>query len=171
MTFGIDKIADITQLGVSAGIGAVGGAGQTAANDAVSAKKTKNGAIAAEVMGGVGSVFAAAASANAIPVAGQFISAGLAIAGLLTKIFVGRKHKKKAAAKKKINDRQDKAAAATSAQSTQGGGMGLSQRGGSQMATAPVAPQIQPRFSSFGGGSAPSIQPTQQALNASLGIR
>lgn len=46
-------------------------------------------------------LFTAASAANAIPVAGQFVSAGLAIAGLFTKLFGGKRKAKRAAAREK----------------------------------------------------------------------
>jgi len=128
------------------------------------------GASVASTAGLATSIFASAAASNAIPVAGQFISAGLALAGLLTKIFVGKKQKKEEARRKKQEERLDKAASATQVQATGGGGPGLGNAQGPVGATAPVQPPSVPSFSSWGGGSAPSVQPTQQVLNNKLGF-
>jgi hypothetical protein len=171
MTFGIAEIASLTNsaTGIGAGMAAQKTAGKT------SGDKARKGAIAAEVIGGAGSVFAAAAAANAIPVAGQFVSAGLAIAGLLTKIFVGRKQKKKEEAKKKKDTQESTAADKLNASGGgEGGGVGLAKTSESQISSAPVAPAIQPKFSTYGnapGQQAPAVQPTQQALNNQMGIQ
>ena len=116
------------------------------------------------------SLFAASSAANAIPVAGQFVSAGLAIAGLFTKLFAGKRKKKKEAGQQEQQDRLDKAASATQVQATGGGGPGLGNAQGPVGATAPIQPPSVPSFSSWGGGSAPSVQPTQQVLNNKLGF-
>lgn len=115
------------------------------------------------------SLFTAASAANAIPVAGQFVSAGLAIAGLFTKIFGGRRQAKKEAARKAREARVDTAKAATVGQADAGGGMG--QLGSGTITTAPVQAPQAPAFNSYGGGSAPTIQPVQQALNSSIGLK
>lgn len=119
------------------------------------------------------SIFTAAAAANAVPVWGQVASAGLAIAGLLSKIFIGRRDKKRAAAKKKEDTRQGKIKSAHKAGVGPAGstGMGLAEGQGPIGATAPVQPPQTPSFSSYGGGAAPTIQPTQQALNSSIGLK
>ena len=57
------------------------------------------------------SLFTASSAANAIPVAGQFVSAGLAIAGLFTKIFAGKRKEKKERAGREHRERLDKAKA------------------------------------------------------------
>lgn len=127
------------------------------------------GAVAAQ------SLFTAASAANAIPVAGQFVSAGLAIAGLFTKIFAGRKKKKReereAAQRKKTAQASDAVKAGT--QSGGSAGVGTGQEGaGAAVAgsVAPVSGPAAPSFSSWGGGSAPSVQPVQQALNNKIGV-
>lgn len=158
--------ADLSQLekgGVGAGAAA---GGITAIAGMLPSQGGKGANIAAQ------SLFTASAAANAIPVAGQFASAGLAIAGLLVKVFGGKRKAKKRRKAAEIRGRQDKAsaAAASSMQSSGAGGMGLAQGAQSQISTAPVAPAVQPAFSSYGGGTAPSVQPTQQAINGSIGI-
>jgi hypothetical protein len=118
------------------------------------------------------SIFAAASAANAIPVAGQFVSAGLAIAGMFVKIFAGRKakRKKEAAAREKKKMSAASTAVKAGAQSGGGGGVGIGEGKGPVGATAPVGGPASPTFSSWGGGAAPSVQPTQQALNNRLGV-
>jgi hypothetical protein len=116
------------------------------------------------------SLFTAASAANAIPVAGQFVSAGLAIAGLFVKIFAGRKKKRREEARKKREARLDTAKDAVQASSDSSGGVGTSSGQGPVGATAPVSGPQAPSFSSWGGGSAPAIQPTQAALNNKLGV-
>ena len=116
------------------------------------------------------SLFTAASAANAIPVAGQFVSAGLAIAGLFTKIFGGRRRKKKAeeaaAAQARTDENKKNFRVAPS-----GGGQtsGVVQAQQSiQPVTQPVTNAATPAFSSYGGGSAP---PVQQTLNQYTGIK
>jgi hypothetical protein len=121
------------------------------------------------------SIFTASSAANAIPVAGQFVSAGLAIAGLFVKIFAGRKKKRReereAAQRKKTAQASDAVKAGT--QSGGSAGVGTGQEGaGAAVAgsVAPVSGPAAPSFSSWGGGSAPSVQPVQQALNNKIGV-
>jgi hypothetical protein len=119
------------------------------------------------------SLFTAASAANAIPVAGQFVSAGLAIAGMFVKIFGGRKAKKRAEAKRKKELKLGAAKSAISSGVQQTGaskGMGQGQANAPIGSTAPVDQPQNPSFSSWGGGSAPSVQPVQQALNNKLGL-
>lgn len=138
---------------------------------AVSQKAQTAGNVTNAVTGAVASsIFTAAAASNAIPIAGQFAAAGLALAGLLTKIFVGRKQKKKKEAAEAEEKRMDQMKTSFTAQGGGGGGIGLS-GGQSQQSTAPVARPQAPSFSSWGGGSAPSMQPSQQALNNSIGLK
>ncbi|MDH3954189.1 MAG: hypothetical protein OEV03_08230 [Gammaproteobacteria bacterium] len=116
------------------------------------------------------SLFTAASAANAIPVAGQFVSAGLAIAGLFTKIFGGRRRKKKAERAEKERQRQDanKQNFAGGQSSAAGGvGIGSGQQVGS---TAPVHQASTPAFNSYGGGNAPTVQPVQQVVNSYTGM-
>lgn len=137
---------------------------------------SKGGDIAATSIGMAGSIFAAAASANAIPVAGQFVSAGLAIAGMFIKIFAGRKKKKDAEKKRKqeaadqklVNSMGEKGQ--DSANSGTVGGAGAQ---GQQpiSATARAAAPVTSSFQTWGGGNAPSVQPTQQVLNNQLGMK
>ena len=117
------------------------------------------------------SLFTASAAVNAIPVAGQFASAGLALAGVFTKIFGGRRRKRKEQERAEKQRKTDaaKAAASTQAQSAAAQGVGLS--GGPVGTTAPVSGPDVPSFSSYGGGQAPSVQPTQQALVNSIGFK
>lgn len=133
-------------------------------------EQAKKANIAAEAMGGAASIFTAAAAANAIPVAGQFVSAGLAIAGMLTKIFVGKAQEKKAKkleARKKVTDKA-KASHATQAQGGASGGVGKASGQGPQQSVTPVSRPSGPAFSSYGGGSAP---PIQQAITSSMGMK
>ena len=146
------------------------------------ADASKVGAGVATGLGAAGSIFATAAAANAIPVAGQFVSAGLAIAGMFIKIFAGRRQKKRAeeaarraaeAAKRKAKAQKDhdraRAAKGTGVQGS--GEVGAQQAQQSLQTTAPVTAPQQTSFTSWGGGSAPSVQPTQQVLNNQLGMK
>jgi len=131
----------------------------------------------AEARGGIAaqSLFTAASAANAIPVAGQFVSAGLAIAGMFVKIFAGRKKRKAEEAKrareaadaklvKSMNEKgQDSATSGTV------GGAGS--QGQPIAPTAQAAAPVTSSFQSWGGGSAPTVQPTQQVLNNQLGMK
>lgn len=155
-------------MAASSGMGA-GGAAAGAAGGAIAAigggiaPQTQKANIAAQ------SLFGASAAANAIPVAGQFVSAGLAIAGLFVKIFAGKKKKKREerriAKEKEIARSSDAIKAGT--QSGGSGGVGIGSGQSPQGATAPVSGPAVPSFSSWGGGSAP---PVQQALNNKTGI-
>jgi hypothetical protein len=118
------------------------------------------------------SLFTAASAANAIPVAGQFVSAGLAIAGMFVKIFAGKKKKKQEerAAKEKKSMSQASTAVKAGTQSGGSGGVGIGEGQGPVGTTAPVSGPAAPSFSSWGGGSAPAVQPVQQALNNKIGI-
>jgi len=115
------------------------------------------------------SLFTAASAANAIPVAGQFVSAGLAIAGLFTKIFGGRRRKKAAEKKRKAAElketRRQGYREVQGPQSAGGGGVGQGNANGPLQGTSPVTAPLTSSFSSFGGGQAPTVQPTQQILN------
>lgn len=139
---------------------------------AIAGQALSTGASVASTVGAAVGIFSAAAAANAVPIAGQFASAGLAIAGLLTKIFVGRKQKKEAAAKEKRQGQLDKASEATKAavvpDSASGVGQGPQE---SAVSTAPVRQPGAPTFSAYGGGPAPTMQPSQQALNNSIGLK
>ncbi|MHC4933176.1 MAG: hypothetical protein ACYTGV_13400 [Planctomycetota bacterium] len=116
-------------------------------------------------------LFQASAAANAIPVAGQFVSAGLAIAGLFTKIFGGRRRRKR----REAQERRNKAAQESKAKqqgfmkpAAGGAAVGGRVNTGQAMGLAPVQAPQAASFSSWGGGTAPSVQPTQQALNNSI---
>lgn len=135
------------------------------------ADASKVGAGVAAGLGTAGSIFATAAAANAIPVAGQFVSAGLAIAGMFIKIFAGRKQKKQAEAKAKDEARRDQTKAAFTPQANGPGGVGVSSGQGPAQGTAPVAAPNTTSFSGWGGGTNPSVQPAQQAINNSIGLR
>lgn len=115
------------------------------------------------------SLFTAASAANAIPVAGQFASAGLAIAGLFTKLFGGRRRAKRQERKRQQEKRTNLAqeAAQTQVQATRSANVGQ-QTQGPVGATAPVQTSEAPAFSTYGGGSAPPIQ--QRVLNNSIGF-
>jgi hypothetical protein len=127
---------------------------------------SKGGEIAAQTL------FMASSAANAIPVAGQFVSAGLAIAGLFVKIFAGKKAKKAKEAKAKREKALSTATDAVQATRKAGVGAGVGLGSGSAPvgSTAPVSGPDAPSFSTWGGGSAPSVQPVQQALNNKVGI-
>ena len=120
------------------------------------------------------SLFSASAAANAIPVAGQFVSAGLAIAGLFVKIFAGRKKKKREEAKARQEKKMSEASTAVKAgtQSGGSGGVGTGDERSTAMAgqLAPVSGPAAQSFGSWGGGAAPSVQPTQQVINNKIGI-
>jgi hypothetical protein len=110
----------------------------------------------------------ASSVANMIPVAGQFVSAGLAIAGLFVKVFAGKKKKKAEEAAAKVKSDQNAVADKINPTPDVSGGQGLAKGGESQITTAPTTTPATPAFSSYGGGQAPSIQ--QQALNSATGI-
>jgi len=119
------------------------------------------------------SLFTAASAANAIPVAGQFVSAGLAIAGLFVKIFAGKKKKRQEEARKKREEKLSRSSDAikSATQSGGAGGVGTGQEGAGAVGTvAQVSGPAVPSFSSWGGGSAPSVQPAQAAINNKLGL-
>lgn len=130
----------------------------------------KGGEIAAQTL------FTAASAANAIPVAGQFASMGLAIAGLFTKLFAGKRKEKRGRAARQQETRSNQSAeilkgagraagaAATSGTST--GRIPDSPVG----ATAPVAPTPQPSYSGWDARKQPTLEPTQQAVKSSIGI-
>lgn len=110
-------------------------------------------------------LFAASSAANAIPIAGQFVSAGLAIAGLFTKLFAGKKQRKKEeaarAAKAKQAGIEQMGGNTPSAPATSSGQQ-------AQQSIIPVTTNYNlPQTPSFqgGGGAEPTISPTQQALN------
>lgn len=118
------------------------------------------------------SLFAASAVANAIPVAGQFVSAGLAIAGLFTKIFGGRR-RKKAAARQEVRDQRTEVAKSNFQAQAPGpaspGGVAMGGPSGSVGTTAPVSVPQTTSFSSWGGSSAPSVQ--QQVISNAVGFK
>lgn len=109
-------------------------------------------------------IFAASAAVNAIPIAGQFASAGLAIAGLFVKLFGGRRQRKREEAALRAQEKrhtvEQRGGNAPSAPAVQGG----------QQAQTSIVPTTNfqgPPTPSFqgGGGQEPTISPTQQALN------
>ena len=118
---------------------------------------SRKGAIASQAISGAGSgvatgtalagVFSAAAAANAVPVAGQIASAGLAVAGLLTKIFVGRRQAKKEAAREKEAGIRAEVGESFQAQAPTGPSMGQSQ--GSIQPTINVQPPPQPGYEAW----------------------
>ena len=118
-------------------------------------------------------LFTAASAVNAIPVFGQFASAGLAIAGLFTKIFGGRKRRKREAEKRK---RDELSMAAKSKQQgfSKGAGAGGAQVGGGVNmgqglgANAPVTAPQSASFNYNGGGATSTVQPTQQVISNSV---
>lgn len=115
-------------------------------------------------------LFTAASAANAVPVFGQFASAGLAIAGLFVKMFGGKKQAKKA--KKKAAQEGREADALAKQKMAPGGNPGAAQAQQPVGTTAPVAPPHQSSFTAWGGGSQPNVNqdPTQQALNNKMGV-
>lgn len=116
------------------------------------------------------SLFTASAAVNAIPVAGQFASAGLAIAGLFTKIFGGRRRAKKAARAERERQRQDANKENFKGQADTSSGVGTSS-GIAVGSSAPVSVAYTPAFNSYGGGSAPTVQPVQQTINSYTGLQ
>ena len=91
---------------------------------------------------------------------------------MFVKIFAGKKEKKK----KEAQERQAKATSQASdavkagAQSGGSGGVGTGSGQAPVGSTAPVSGPAAPSFSSWGGGSAPAVQPVQQALNNKIGM-
>ena len=116
------------------------------------------------------SIFTAAAASNAIPIAGQFVAVGLALAGLFTKIFTAKKAKKKEMAAAKRKEALGDVASKVNPQANRSSGPGLAPDS-PVGTTAPVTPPQTPSYSTWGGGVSPSIQPTQAALNNSIGIK
>lgn len=165
----LNKIGGGVTSGVSTGIDIASGFVKPSNKAGNITSSTLGGA--ATAAGIASSIFAASAGLNAVPIAGQFASAGLALAGLLTKIFVGRRQKKKAKRREKEEARIDTASDAIqgSAQSDSAGGIGLpsNQPVGK---TAPVNPPTTTSYASWGGGTAPTTQPTQKALSGAMGI-
>lgn len=123
----------------------------------------KGGQIAAQ------SLFSASAAANAIPVAGQFASAALAIAGMFTKIFAGKRKAKKREGQEAEARKQSKAQEAVQPTSEGVSGTGLPQTADSQITTTPAVTPETPAFSSYGGGPAPSVQ--QQTISKAIGFK
>lgn len=113
-------------------------------------------------------IFAASAAVNAIPIAGQFASAGLAIAGLMVKLFAGKKQRKKEEARRAAEADRTKQETVVgnqaAPQSIQGGGL---QATSALPSTTNFQAQSTPMFKG-GGGTEPTIAPTQQALNNRL---
>jgi hypothetical protein len=106
-------------------------------------------------------VFAAAAAANAVPVAGQIASAAIALGGLLAKIFVGRKQKKREAARRKREAQKATARARVQPKAvTQLATLGGAQPQQSiQPARTAAVPQVNAPSTSFGGvGPQPTVQ-------------
>ena len=122
---------------------------------------SKAGGIAANAL------FTASTAANAIPVAGQFVSAGLAIAGLFTKIFAGRKKAKQEAARAAEQAKTANAAKQFKPMQQAGAGVGLAPNEPAGK-TAPVYQPDQASFATWGGGQPPTVQ--QQAINHSIGM-
>ena len=100
------------------------------------------------------------------------VSAGLAIAGMFVKIFAGKKQKKREEARKAQEKKLSKASDAIKAgtQSDASGGVGIGEGKGPVGVSAPVSGPAVPSFSSWGGGSSPSVQPVQAAINNKLGF-
>lgn len=153
--------------GTAGVVAGTAGASIAAIGAAIPGQASKKGKIVAQ------SLFAASAAANAIPVAGQFVSAGLAIAGLFTKLFAGKRKRKReereAARKKQLATASN--AIKAGAQADISGGIGQGSGRGPAGTTAPLQGPAVPAFSSYGGGPAPSIQPAQQVINSSLGFK
>lgn len=151
----------------AAGAGIASGLASTVAQAVPNNSIGRGGQIAAQ------SLFTAAAAANVVPVFGQFASAGLAIAGLLTKIFAGKKKKKqeRAATAKRVKTEAASRAVQQGAQSDTRGSIGQSSGQGPQQIAAPVGMPGVPGFSGYGGNQSPSVQPTQQVLHSSIGMK
>jgi len=121
-------------------------------------------------------LFAAATAVNAIPIAGQFAAAGLAIAGLFTKLFAGKRQAKK---EKKRQAERDRLAKLGSLQAEKGAAVGApaivggaGAQGGQPISAtmAPSAPDAT-SFQTWGGGNEPTVvSPAQQAVNNKIGL-
>jgi hypothetical protein len=177
MSFSATQLSD-AGAALSTGVQGAYGSVQSGSNKAAQrGKKASTGLSTAATIASTAavatSIFAASAAANAVPIAGQFVSAGLAIAGLLTKIFAGRRQAKK---EKAFEARQD--ALGQASEAIKGGAPGAPARGvgmgaaqGPIGTTAPVAPPAKPSFNTWNGGVAPSMQPTQVAINSAIGLQ
>jgi hypothetical protein len=115
-------------------------------------------------------LFTAASAATAIPVAGVFVGAGLAIAGLFTKIFGGRKKRKREeAARKAAEKRANMLSNYEKSTITQGderttGGAGVEKSilpGGARVPSPPT-----PTFKGGGG-----TEPTVAAVHNAIGLK
>lgn len=132
----------------------------------------RRGAISNTAMGGaagtataVTGIMAAAGAANAVPVAGQAAAAALALAGILTKVFVGKRQAKRQQAQEAAMRRQEANKRDVKPQPTQN----LAVQGGAQtdqqiQTTAPVQAPQAPTLQYNDGGQQPTIQPPPQEL-------
>lgn len=150
-----------------AAAGAISGLSELVNNTSIG----KGGEIAAQTL------FTAASAANAIPVAGQFASMGLALAGMFTKMFAGKRKEKRGRAakqeKKRTGQSQDILQGAGRAAGAAAGGSGtIGGRVPDQAIgnTAPVAPVPQPSYSGWDARKQPSLEPTEQAVKSSIGM-
>jgi hypothetical protein len=133
----------------------------------------RRGNIANTAMGSAGTtagvvtgIFAAAGAANAVPVAGQVAAAALALAGILTKVFVGRKQareqrRKEAETRRVESNRQDVSPQPTQSLNVQGG----VQAQQSIQQTAPVQEPFTPTLQYNDGGQQPTIQQPQRLFD------
>jgi hypothetical protein len=147
------------------------------AEQSVRANKATSTALSAAgtAAGAVTGIFAAAAGLNAVPVAGQIVGAALALAGLLTKIFIGRKQKKKREAQER-RDKEDSRQQRSFDEGRQVGGDkgNVATQGGNELIgkTAPVNEPNAPSYGNWGVDrlATPQDNPSQAALNSSLGL-
>ena len=119
------------------------------------------------------SLFTASAAVNAIPVAGQFASAGLAIAGMFVKIFGGRRKRKKEAAARaseaKFQKQRSQVLGTGGGQQASVTAPGVPPQGSILPGTtAAPAGTTTPSFRG-GGGTEPSMA-TQQVLKNRIGF-
>jgi len=132
----------------------------------------RRGAISNTAMSGaagtataVTGIMAAAGAANAVPIAGQVASAALAVAGILTKVFVGKRQareqrNREAQMRRTEANRQDVKPQPTQNLAVQGGAQADQQI----QTTAPVQAPQAPTLQYNDGGQQPTIQPPPQEL-------
>lgn len=131
---------------------------------------------AATTAGAVTGIFAAAAGLNAVPVAGQIVGAALALAGILTKIFMGKRQKKKREAAEKRQTERDRQSTEFTQQREVGANSGLQAQAEGESLVGKTAPVTQPDAPSYGNWGVDRIaavqttSPAQQAVNNSIGI-
>lgn len=119
------------------------------------------GTTAAAVTG----IFAAAGAANAVPIAGQVAAGVLALGGVLTKIFMGKKQARERRRLEAETRRKDANIRDVRPQPTENlavqGGVPTDQR---LQVTAPVQPPQAPVLQYNDGGQQPTMQPPQELV-------